>query len=136
MFAFVAAEVTTSNGAQHVVTLWDTIIQSPSAAHINLKGVRTDYEWIDDWRTIRDSNITLALYYDTMPWVGSLHLGAAHSGSFKMPAKHCHRRAQCSIATDDTVSLADVPGQLPPVKWRDLDPPSTSALPLRLRTWF
>ncbi len=136
MFAFVVAEVVTANGAHHAVTLWDTIIQSPAAAHIRLSGARTDYEWIDDWRTIRDSNITLAMYYDTMPYVGPLHLGAANSGSVRMPAKHCHRAAQCSVTKDASVSKGAVHAADLPLPVRHIDAPSSSAMPLQLRKWY
>lgn len=133
LFAFVVAEVRTEAGSVHQVTLWDTIIRDKSEAHLVLNEAQTEYEWMDDARDLRGAQVTLALFYDAMPWVGPLHLSSSHSGSLRLPEKYCNR-GKCTLQqsaelADGTVAAED----MLPVRRVD---GAAGALPTVQRSWF
>ena len=63
----------------------EQIIQDVDQAQISLKNVTNEYPIRDQYRSLRDRNVTLILKYRSMPITGIMHTHEAASSVFHSP---------------------------------------------------
>ena len=68
-----------------MITVWDQVIQKKEDAKISRKGVTNEYPIRDQYRSLRDRNVTLIVNYRTMPITGIMHTHEAARSTFQTP---------------------------------------------------
>ncbi|CAM9158760.1 unnamed protein product, partial [Ectocarpus sp. 4 AP-2014] len=67
LFAFVVAEYETPTNPVNQVILWDKIVESAEEAHLLQHDMTVKYGLIDEGAGLRNTSVTLMLYWDHMP---------------------------------------------------------------------
>eukprot|EP01138_Halocafeteria_seosinensis_P012740 gb/GECG01013016.1/.p1 GENE.gb/GECG01013016.1/~~gb/GECG01013016.1/.p1 ORF type:complete len:194 (+),score=18.78 gb/GECG01013016.1/:1-582(+) len=89
LFVFVIAEYQTGHNETSEVTIFDTIIRSPSEANIQLQSVGK-YFIVDESEKLKGNLMKIHLKWDIMPATGILFSGKSDSvHSLRLPNEYC-----------------------------------------------
>ena len=96
LFVFLTAEYETRDNKLNQVVLWDTIIRRVKDAKLKLENTNTKYNFWDDGNGLKgNTNVTLTLNWNVIPYVGTMPLKrATGSHSFSFPSEYASVRAQ------------------------------------------
>ncbi|VDP90460.1 unnamed protein product [Echinostoma caproni] len=94
LFIYLAAEYKTPDNEVNQVVLWDKIIKRGSKASLVYRNMNSKYYFWDDGHGLRgNKNVTLKLYWNSIPNVGLLSFKPAKgSFSFAFPDRYTERR--------------------------------------------
>ena len=84
MFAYIVADYSTPTYKFNSVTLWDTIINTPEEAKLQLYSASQKYRFTDITGSFTNVNATYALHWNVVPWVGILQWGKGQKGYIKL----------------------------------------------------
>lgn len=94
LFVFVVAEYTSKANKLNQVVLWDKIIQATSPnKQVYEKDAVIKYSLIDQGAGLRGANVTLKVYYDTMPITSRMYMNIGKEvGNFVLPDSYFARK--------------------------------------------
>jgi len=75
VFAYLAAEYSTTKYGSNAVTLWDKIINNPEEARIQLYSASQKYRFNEITGSFKNFNATYSLHWNIVPWVGAMRWG-------------------------------------------------------------
>ncbi len=86
LFVFVCAEYSTSTNPLNQVVVWDRIVEASSPKTISETNAVIKYSLIDQGTELRGKDVTLKVYYDTMPITSKMSMGVSDvEGVFTLP---------------------------------------------------
>lgn len=92
LFAYVVAEYKTKTNSFNQVILWDKVVKSAEEAHLMEKDMTVKYGLIDEGAGLRNTSVTLMLYWDHMPLTGTLFMHSVAVDTFEAPGEYTRRR--------------------------------------------
>jgi hypothetical protein len=88
LFCYVVAEYETPKNGKNLVTIWDSPVKSVAKSKVALENMMNEYPIRDQFRLLKNRNITLYVRYRTVPITGFLHTKQLPSSSFSTPEKY------------------------------------------------
>jgi len=88
LFAYIVAEYETPKKERNFVTIWDSPVKSVQKAKIAASRILNEYPIRDQYRLLKNRNITLKLRYRTVPITGFLHTKELEPTVFQTPGKY------------------------------------------------
>ncbi|CAM9745638.1 unnamed protein product, partial [Hapterophycus canaliculatus] len=73
------------------VILWDKIVESAEDAHLLQRDMTVKYGLIDEGAGLRNTSVTLMLYWDHMPLTGTLFQHSVAVDTFECPGNYARR---------------------------------------------
>ncbi|CAM9671622.1 unnamed protein product, partial [Laminaria digitata] len=73
------------------VILWDKVVESAEEAHLIEQDMTVKYGLIDEGAGLRNTSVTLMLYWDHMPLTGTLFMHSVAVDTFEAPGEYRRR---------------------------------------------
>lgn len=94
LFVFVVAEYKTRKNEVNQVVLWDKIIESKDRdKKVEVENAVIKYSLISQHKDLRSRDVTLKVYYDTMPITSKMYMTVSEVvGRFTLPGDYVQRK--------------------------------------------
>ena len=89
LFVYISATYATKTNSFNEVVIWDKVISSPEGAKLLLTEQYNKYPLVDQKADLRDTPITLSLFWDVMPITGILKRSSKRMTRVRLPAAYC-----------------------------------------------
>ena len=86
---YISATYATKTNSFNEVVIWDKVISSPEGAKLLLTEQYNKYPLVDQKADLRDTPITLSLFWDVMPITGILKRSSKRMTRVRLPAAYC-----------------------------------------------
>ena len=89
LFVYISATYATKSNSFNEVVIWDKVITSSDAAKLVLTEQYNKYPLVDQKSDLRDTPITLSLFWDVMPITGILKRSSKRMTRVRLPSTYC-----------------------------------------------
>ena len=86
---YISATYATKSNSFNEVVIWDKVITSSDAAKLVLTEQYNKYPLVDQKSDLRDTPITLSLFWDVMPITGILKRSSRRMTRVRLPSTYC-----------------------------------------------
>ena len=103
---YISATYATQTNSFNEVVIWDKVVTSPEAARLLLKGEFNKYPLVDQRADLRDTAITLSLFWDIMPITGILKRSSRRMTRVRLPSVYCR---DSSTPPEEECEITELP---------------------------
>ena len=89
LFVYISATYATKSNSFNEVVIWDKVVTSPDAAKLVLTEQYNKYPLVDQRADLRDTPITLSIFWDIMPITGILKRSSKKMTRVRLPGAYC-----------------------------------------------
>ena len=89
LFVYISATYATQSNTFNEVVIWDKVVTSADAAKLVLTEQYNKYPLVDQKAGLRDTPITLSLFWDIMPITGLIKRGHKKVTRVRLPSVYC-----------------------------------------------
>jgi hypothetical protein len=111
LFVYISATYATKSNSFNEVVIWDKVISSAEDAKLLMTEQYNKYPLVDQKADLRDTPITLSLFWDVMPITGILKRSSRRMTRVRLPAIYCRDTPN---PTEDECDFTLLPLDAPP----------------------
>lgn len=89
LFVYISATYATKSNSFNEVVIWDKVVTSADAAKLVLTEQYNKYPLVDQRADLRDTPITLSIFWDIMPITGILKRSSKKMTRVRLPGAYC-----------------------------------------------